>query len=82
MDIQLPFVPLPQTGFGRSYWKVTLRSAPLLECIVLEKWHEEIRVFRWKWQANAAVRRHRRMASNNLVATAMIESYLPGSNIV
>ena len=65
----------------RRSWKVTLRSAPLFDFVLLEQWHEEIRVLRWEWLAKAVAGRHRRRRGG-LVTEAIVESYVPGHNVV
>jgi hypothetical protein len=61
---------------------VTLRSAPLLDFVLLGIRHEEVRIFRWKWLANAAARRHRRRMSSSIHRDAIVEPYRPGANVV
>lgn len=63
------------------YWRVTLRSAPLLSAVLLDRWDQEVRIFRWKFLAKAAARRHR-LVVRNFVTEAIVEAYRPGSNIV
>lgn len=69
-------------GGHRRYWKATLRSAPVLGFILLGKWHEEVRIFRWKWLAKAAARRHEFWTARDTLTEAIVEPYRPGDNIV
>ena len=66
---------------SRRYWRATLRSAPLVELILLDRWHHEVRVFRWRLLAQAAVLRYRRSARGR-VTQCLIEPYDPGANVV
>jgi hypothetical protein len=66
----------------RRYWKVTLRSGPLLEFVLLGKCYEEFRVFRWKWLALAVAHRHHRRVASGCVTTAHVEPYVPGTNVI
>jgi hypothetical protein len=78
-----PAAPPSQGGpRARRYWKATLRSAPLLGFVLLGKWHEEVRIFRWKWLAKAAARRHGLWAGRDTLTETIIEPYRPGENII
>jgi hypothetical protein len=66
----------------RLYWRATLKSAPLLELVLLGQWNEQIRLFRWKWLAETAAWRHRRCRMSGLVTEAVVEAYRPGANII
>jgi hypothetical protein len=66
---------------NRTYWKATLRSAPLLEAVLLGKWHEEIRVFRWRVFARIIAYRHRRTPVVGLIKDAVVDAYSPGANV-
>jgi hypothetical protein len=74
-------VSVPAAG-RRRYWKTTLRSASQLGFILLGEWHEEIRIFRWKWLAKMAARRHRIRAPRGTLIETIVEPYRPGENIV
>jgi hypothetical protein len=75
-------LPLTRHLYAPRYWKATLRSAPLLAFVLLGQWHQEIRIFRWKWLANAAARRHRRATTNGRITDAIVEPYWPGDNVI
>jgi len=66
----------------RRYWRLTLRSAPMLGFALLGQWQEQTRIFRWKWLARTAARRHKRAAARDVLTEAAIEPYVPGANIV
>jgi len=66
----------------RIYWKATLRSAPPLAFILLGEWHQQIRIFRWKWLATAAARLHKRRWRRELLKEAVVEPYSPGANVI
>ena len=66
----------------RTHWKTTLRSAPVLGYVLLGQWHEEVRIFRWKWQAKAAAVLHKLTAARDVLTAVSIEPYLPGANIL
>jgi hypothetical protein len=66
----------------RHYWKATLRSAPMLGFVLFGKWHEEVRIFRWKWLAKAAARRHGLWAGRDILTQSVVEPYRPGGNII
>jgi hypothetical protein len=53
----------------------------LLEAVLLDCWHQEVRIVRWRFLASTAVRRHRRRA-RGLVTQAIVERYRIGENIV
>lgn len=63
-------------------WKATFRSAPLLESILLNQWHEQTRIFRWQWLAHAAVWLHCRRGAPGIINEAKVEAYRPGSNVI
>lgn len=65
-----------------SLWKVRLRSAPLLEFALLGRWHEEVRLFRWKWLARSVARHHRRRAPSGVLTEESVEPYIPGANVI
>ena len=65
----------------RPYWRATLRSAALVELVLLDRWHQEVRVFRWRFLARAAAFRYRRSARGRIMQ-CRIEPYRPGDNIV
>ena len=62
------------------YWRVTLRSAPLISAVLLDRWEQEVRIFHWKFLAKAAAYRHC-LVVRNLVKESIVEAYRPGSNI-
>ena len=66
----------------RRRWKMTLRSAPLLEFLLLGQSAEEIRLFRWRWLALAAARLQRSRVPTSFVSSATVEAYVPGANVV
>jgi hypothetical protein len=61
---------------------VTLRSAPLLGFVLFGKWDERVRIFRWRWLAEAEARRHMLMARKDLLTDTRVEAYVAGANIV
>jgi hypothetical protein len=63
------------------YWRVTLRSAPLISAVLLDRWDQKVRIFRWKFLARAVAYRHR-LVVRNFVTEAIVEAYRPGGNIV
>ena len=65
---------------GRQ-WRVTLRSAPLLGFLLFGKWNERVRIFRWKWLAEAEARRHKIMAGKDMLTETRIEPYVAGANV-
>jgi len=67
---------------GRTHWKTTFRSAPMLGFVLLGQWHDEVRIFRWKWQAKAAAVLHKLTAARDVLTAVSIEPYLPGANII
>lgn len=72
----------PGTKQSRHYWRVTLRSAPMLGFALLGQWREQIRIFRWKWVAKTAARHHKLTAGKDVLTDSVIEPYVPGSNVV
>lgn len=72
----------PGTIPSKHYWRLTLRSAPMLGFALLGQWHEQIRIFRWKWVANTAARHHKLTAGKDVLTDSIIERYIPGSNVV
>ena len=82
MELQIPSFR-SRLNFGHGgRWKARLRSASLLDVLLRNHWDENVRVFRWKWQAEAAARRHRRAASGSLITDAVVEEYTPGTNVL
>jgi hypothetical protein len=77
-----PVGVLRRPGAHHRYWKATLRSAPVLGFILLGKWHEEVRIFRWKWLAKAAALRHRFRTARDTLTEAIVEPYRPGDNVI
>lgn len=67
---------------SRPYWKVTCRSGPLLPFILLDEWHEEIRIVRWKWVAKTIAWLLQARAPDAVVTIAMVERYWPGKNVI
>lgn len=67
---------------GISYWRVRLRSAPMLGFALFGQWDERSAFFRWRWRAKAAAWRHRLSAPKDVLTEAIIELYLPGANVV
>jgi len=65
---------------GRQ-WRVTLRWAPLLGFLLFGKWNERVRIFRWKWLAEAEARRHIIMAGKDMLTETRIEPYVAGANV-
>ena len=61
---------------------MTLRSAPLLGFLLFGKWNERVRIFKWKWLAEAEARRHKMMAGKDILTEARIEPYVAGANVV
>jgi hypothetical protein len=49
--------------------------------VLLGRWDEQVRLFRWKSLADAAAWRHRRRP-RGVVREAIVEAYRPGANIV
>jgi hypothetical protein len=66
----------------RTYWKATLRSAPPLAFILLGEWHQQVRIFRWKWLASAVARLHKHSWRSSVLRDAVVEPYSPGANVV
>ncbi len=65
----------------QRYWRATLRSAALVELVLLDRWHQEVRVFRWRFLARAAAHRYRRSARGR-ITQCLVEPYRPGENVV
>jgi len=65
-----------------NLWRVRLRSAHLLGAVLLGQWHEETRIFRWRWLAQAAARMHKFRVARGVLRDADIEPYCPGRNLV
>jgi hypothetical protein len=63
-------------------WRVTLRSAPLFGFLLFGKWDAKVRIFRWKWLAEADARRHKLMAGKDVLTDTHVEPYVAGTNIV
>lgn len=72
----------PTIAAGGRYWKLTLRSAPLLGFVLFGRWQEKTRFFRWKWLAKIHARRHELVAGGDTLTQTEIEPYCPGSNVV
>lgn len=71
-----------RTTSQRTYWKVTLRSAPPLAYILLGEWHERIMIFRWNWLAKIAVCNHKLRYHRTLLKEAVVEPYSLGANVI
>jgi hypothetical protein len=54
----------------------------MLGFALLGQWQEQTRIFRWKWLARTAARRHKRAAARDVLTETVIEPYVPGANIV
>lgn len=67
---------------AKHYWRLTLRSAPVLGFALLGQWREQIRIFRWKWLAKGVARRHKFTAGKDILTDALIERYVPGANVI
>lgn len=65
----------------RPLWRVTLRSAPLLEAVLLNRWHQQVHVFRWKFLAKIAARQLRR-ETRGILTECTVEPYRTGENVV
>jgi hypothetical protein len=66
---------------SRRYWRATFRSARLIELVLLNRWHQEVRIFRWKFLAKAAAHLYRRSARGR-ITECRVEPYRPGDNVV
>ena len=65
----------------RPYWRVKSRSARLVEAVLLDNWqHREVRIYRWKFLADAMAYLYRRPVSGQVNET-VVESYRPGENV-
>ena len=74
--------PLERLFSAGPRWKTTFQFSTMLDLVLLDDCEEQTEIYRWRWQAERAARRHRQAQVDGVVTDAFVEIYWPGSNVV